>query len=112
MVRIDSTSSGEIVIDGKTYYSDMIIWWDGKKEFKIKTHRFTLDDFLSLAKKKPDSIVIGTGQTESVEISEKAKEMADRKNIMIYIENSPKAIEIFNGFVADGKKAVAVIHTN
>lgn len=112
MVRIDSTSSGEIVIDGKTYYSDMIVWWDGKKEFKIKFHQFTLDDFLSLSKRKPGFIVIGTGQGESVEISEKAEEMAEIKKIMIYVEKSPKAIEIFNGFIADGKKAVAVIHTD
>lgn len=111
MIKIDSVGFGEITIDGKIYYSDMIIWWDGKKEYREKIHEFTLDDFMALTHGKPTSIIIGTGENEMFKIEEEAKTMAKKMKILLYIETSKKAIEIFNAFVAEGEKPIAVIHT-
>jgi hypothetical protein len=112
MVHIDSTSFGEICIDGKTHYADVVVWWDGRIEHVPKDHIFGFDDFFSLAHRKPEAIVIGTGQSGSVKIPEKVMETAESLTIPIYSERSPKALEIFNGFIKDGKKAVALIHVN
>lgn len=111
MVRIDSTSFGEIVIDGKTYYSDMIVWWDGKIEYRTKSHTVDMSEFLKLMQKEPEAVVIGTGQIGVVKILPEVNQTAEDKQVDLFIDQSKKAIQIFNGLVADGKKAVAVIHT-
>ncbi len=111
MVKIDSTSFGEIVIDNKTYYSDMIVWWDGKTEYRDKSHVIDMSEFVKIMKRKPDTIVIGTGQTGVLKLLPEVEQVAEDKKVKIFVEKSPKAIEIFNGFVCSGKKVVAVIHT-
>ena len=57
MVRIDWVKFGEITIDGKTYYSDMAVWWDGKKSMAAKSHEFDIMRLENLAAKKPEIIV-------------------------------------------------------
>lgn len=111
MVKIDSTSFGEIVIDKKTYYSDITVWWDGKIEYRDKSHVFDMSEFVRIMERKPDTIVIGIGQTGILKLLPEVKQVAEDKKVKIFVEQSPKAIEIFNGFVCSGKKVVAVIHT-
>lgn len=111
MVKIDSTSFGEISINGKTYYSDMVVWWDGKLEYRPKSHGIGVEEMASLLKRKPGAVVIGTGQHGAVKLLPKAEELARQAGVEIFQETSPKAAEIFNGLVAQKKKAVAVIHT-
>jgi len=111
MVRITAVRFGEVEIDGKTYFSDMIVWWNGKVEFHEKSHVFGMSDFLRLAEKKPEIIVIGTGTEGICKIDEEVEQAAEDKGIEIFSEISPKAAKMFNGFVADKKKAVAVIHS-
>jgi hypothetical protein len=111
MVKITSVSFGEVEINGKTYFSDMIVWWDGKIEFRTKSHTFGMSEFLKLAEKKPEIIVIGVGMNNMCRILDEVKQAAEDKKIEIYQELSPKAAKMFNGFIADRKKAVAVIHS-
>ena len=111
MVRVDSVRFGEITIDGKIYYSDINVWWDGKVEYKEKTHEFTMSDFVRLAEKNPEIIVIGTGINGICKVLEEVEMAAEDKGIEIFKELSPKAAEMFNAFVADKRKAVAVIHS-
>ncbi|RLJ07554.1 MAG: hypothetical protein DRP12_02020 [Candidatus Aenigmatarchaeota archaeon] len=110
MVRIDSTTFGEIKIDGKVYYSDVIVWWDGRVEYREKSHVFAVDEYAKIAKEKPDCIVVGTGQAGVVRLEPQVLDLAREQGIEIFTEKSPKAIEIFNAFVKEGKRAVAVIH--
>lgn len=111
MVMIDSTSFGEISVDGKTYYSDMVVWWDGKVDYRQKSHEIGIEEMASLLRRRPDTIVIGTGQQGVVRLLPKAEELATQANVEIFQETSPKAVTIFNGLIAQKRKAVAVIHT-
>lgn len=111
MVKINSVTFGEVEIDKKTYFSDMIVWWNGKIEYREKSHNFTMSDFLKLAEHGPEIIVIGTGMNDMCRVLEEVEQAADDKGIEIFREASPKAAEMFNGFVADKKKVVAVIHS-
>ncbi len=111
MVRIDSTSFGEVVVDGKTYYSDVTVWWDGKVEFRNKLHVFSMKEFTKIMEKGPESIVLGTGQHGVVKVPDEVTEAAEEKKIDLFIDTSPKAVQIFNSFVTEGKRVVAVIHS-
>lgn len=111
MVKIDSVKFGEITIDGKIYYSDMVVWWDGKIEYREKSHIFGLDKFVSLLKKDPEIIVAGTGISGVVKVTQEVRDEVELKRIKLIVEPSKDASEIFNDLVSGGKKVVAVIHT-
>ena len=111
MVRIDSVKFGEIIVEGKTYYSDVIVWWDGKIEYREKSHEFGMGEFLKLVERKPEIIVIGTGISGVCKVPEEVEQVAKDKGIEIFKELSPKAAEMFNAFVSDKKRVVAVLHS-
>ena len=111
MASIQFVKFGEVMVDGKVYYSDMIVWWDGEKEFVTKTHILDMQAFSRLLRKKPDIVVVGTGQQGCVRISDDVRERARDRGIKIFEETSAKAADIFNGLVATGKRVVAFIHT-
>lgn len=111
MVEINSTEFGEITIDGRTYYSDVIVWWNGEVEMVVKKHSIDMDDLAKFMEKKPEAIIIGIGQTNGVRVMPEVKQVLEDKDIELYVEPSSKAIEIFNSFVQSKKKAVAKIHT-
>ncbi len=111
MIKINSVKFGEVEISGKTYFSDMIVWWDGKIEFREKSHIIGISEFLKLAERKPEIIIIGTGMNNICKVLEEVDQAAEDKGIEIYKELSPKAAKMFNGFIADKKRVVAVIHS-
>ena len=110
MVKIDSTSFGEVSVNGKTYYSDMTVWWDGKAEMRNKSHELGVEEMAKLLKREPEAVVIGTGQQGVMKLLPKAAELAEQAEVDVFQDISPKAAKIFNGLIAQGKKAVAVIH--
>jgi len=109
--EINAVNFGEVVINGKTYYSDMVVWWDGKLEFLSKRHIFNVTELNRLLKRKPYAVVIGTGhQGGGVKVTDGVEQSAKKSGVKLFIDQSPDAIDIFNGLIADNKKAVAVIH--
>lgn len=111
MVKINSTKFGEVEIDNKTYYSDVIVWWNGDVELTEKKHILEVDDVTPFIKKKAETVVIGTGQHGGVRLLPEVKQVLENKKIKLFVETSPNAIEIFNSFAATGKKVVAWVHT-
>jgi hypothetical protein len=110
MVLIDSVKFGEIRIDGKDYYSDVAVWWDGKVELVPKTHQFGMSELLLLLEKKPQAVVVGTGLEGAMDILEEAEEEMENRNLLLFMEKSQNALEVFNGLISEGKKAAAFIH--
>jgi hypothetical protein len=111
LVNIDAVKFGELVINGKVYYSDMIVFWDGKVRFRKKSHVFDMKEFRSLMRRKPDSMVVGTGLAGIVGVPDDVRKAAAASGVKLFIDVSANAVEIFNGLVKTGRKAVAVIHT-
>lgn len=110
MVKIDSMKFGEITIDGKVYYSDVAIWWDGKVAMASKSHEFDIQRVSSLIGKKPEIIVVGTGMQGAVRILPEATQFCEDEKLKIYSDPTPKAIDVFNGLVLQGKKVAGFFH--
>jgi hypothetical protein len=110
MAVIDSVSFGEAKVNGKIYYSDVVVWWDGKVDMVTKTHQFGMTELLSVLRKKPVAVILGTGLEECVEVLEEVSEEMENRGLMLFVEKTPNAIEIFNGMVSQGKRAVAFLH--
>jgi len=111
MVRIDYVKFGEISVDGKIYYSDVIVYWDGRVEYRKKSHKFDINEFLKIFERKPEIIVVGTGIDGALGVPEETNIAAEDRGVKIFKEVSHKAVDMFNAFISDGKRAVAIIHT-
>lgn len=110
MIHIDKADFGEIVIDGKSYYSDVFISAKGAVEYKTKSHVIGASDVVVLLKDCPDCIVIGAGMEGSVGIEPEVEQILEDKGIKLFADKTPNAAEIFNGLVADGKKVAGIFH--
>ena len=110
MVSIDSVSFGEAKVDGKIYYSDVIVWWDGHVELVRKSHQFGMSEILNLLRRKPEAVVVGTGLEQCVEILEEVEQEMENRGVLFFVEKTLNALEVFNALVSEGKKAVAFLH--
>ena len=111
MVRINSFKFGEVTVEGKTYYSDVVVFWDGKVMLRRKEHIFGMGEFLKILERKPTNIVIGTGVADMVRVAPEVVEVAKRKKVKLFVDKPENAVDIFNGLAKSRKKVVAVIHT-
>ena len=110
MPAITDLKYGEIGILGKTIYSDVVVWWDGKNALLTKTHKITLPLMETVIKKKPESVVIGVGLEGTVHISPAAAEKLKEKGIRLFVDRTENAIEIYNAFEQIGKKVAGIFH--
>ncbi len=95
---IEKYSFGQIVIDGKAYSSDVIVypdrvdptWW--RKE----GHRLCLDDLRDIIIEKPDVIVIGQGDPGLMEVPDSLKNELSNQGIEVIAAPTSLAVKIFN----------------
>ena len=110
MVRIDGTSFGSITVDGKHYPHDVWVFADGSIRRRDRDHEFTLDELDLLLEKKPEIVVVGTGQSGCVQIDEDAAREAGRRGIKIISEVTPNALKRYNEAVKAKRKVVGAFH--
>jgi hypothetical protein len=112
MVVINSTEFGSIVIDGKTYPNDVIVAWDGeiKEIITSERHLLGMKEFDEMVKKIPEMIIIGTGDSRLMKVSDEFKSTCLQKRIELIEIISKDAIVKFNENINNGKKVVAFIH--
>ncbi len=112
MTKIDDFKFGEMTIDGKTYYSDVMVWWDGKVELveKPERHELGINELAMLMQGGPDIIVIGRGGESIIKILPEFRQACRDKKIKLYSDPTPKAVEFFNGLCAQDKHVAAFFH--
>jgi len=112
MVRIESYSFGEICINGETYYSDVMVWCDGSVELVAKKHEVSMQDAMKMVEGRPevDVIVIGAGEQGMCKVSPEVREACAEKEIRIYVDPTPKAVDMFNGLAAQGRNVAGYFH--
>lgn len=97
-MKIDSYSFGRIVINGKTYTSDVIIypgtvnsdWW------RREGHLLQLADLEEALQAKPDVLVIGTGSFGIMHVPGETVDRITAKGIAVKVERTGKAVEVYN----------------
>jgi hypothetical protein len=111
MVEIESVGFGEVKVDGRSYFSDVVVWWDGRVDYRPKSVAITFDDYTRLLARAPEIIVVGGGKSAASRIDESIVPDCENRDIELFTETSKKAAAIFNAFAAQGRRAVAVIRT-
>lgn len=103
--RIDSTSFGSITVDGETFDYDILIRLNGRVEKREKalskkvygtSHKVSLEEAKYIYEEGTEKIIIGTGQTGFVELSEEAEDFFTERKCGIELFPTPWAIERWN----------------
>jgi hypothetical protein len=110
-MNIDSYCFGKMVIEGKIFQSDLIIypekvdpsWW--RKE----GHLLQYEDLRAVLAASPEVLIIGTGYFGLMKVPDGLRKELLGKNIELYVEKSARAVEIFNSFNTK-RKTVAAFH--
>jgi len=108
---IDSYSFGKIVIDGKVFTSDVIIYPDKVNDswWRKIGHLLQKEDLTEIINYNPEVLIVGTGDNGLMKIPNDTKQFLESKKIKLISEETKKACDIYNKL--KGKKGiVAALH--
>jgi hypothetical protein len=110
-MHIDHYSFGRIIIDGKTYASDVIIYPDrvDASWWRKEGHYLQKSDLAGIIAANPDLLIVGTGAHGVMTVPESTVTFLESHNISVLIEKTEKAVTYFNT-QSQGKKVVAALH--
>ena len=110
-MKIESYSFGNIVIDGNTYTSDLIIYpdriWD--KWWRNEGHAIHEADLSTVMEKPPETLIIGTGDSGRLKVSDEMKNYIKSKGIKLRIAKTQDACKLYNDLSKKGT-VVAALH--
>ena len=104
-MEIESTTFGNITIDGKTYEHDVIIRLSGevvkrKKKLSKKhygtSHVVSKEEAKFVFEKGCEQIILGSGQEGNVQLSPEAEAYFAKKGCKVLLQPTPEAIRVFN----------------
>jgi hypothetical protein len=107
---VEHYSFGRITIDGKTYTSDVIIypgrvdssWW------REEGHNLQIVDLADVIQAKPQILVVGAGAYGAMKVSKDAVSYLESKGIEVRVEETDRAVELFNELQKDKKDKVVI----
>ena len=103
--KIDKTKFGSITVNGEKHADDILIRLDGtveKRKKKLSKEVFGTSHTISLAEaeyvyeKGAEGLIIGSGQSDMVKLSDEAKEFFKQKKCQVELYPTPEAIEAWN----------------
>ena len=111
MNTIDSYHFGQIVINGRKYNSDVIIfpdrvqgdWWRGE------SHKLTLKDITGIVNESPEILLVGTGASGLMRVLPEVEREAEARNIQLIVQPTGETCETHNQ-LSPTKRVVAALH--
>lgn len=108
---IDSYTFGTFIINSKRFDSNVKLIQDKAEKYRyFENHIIELNDFVDLVEQKPEYIIIGTGASGVVDISDDIKEYIEKAGIKLIIEKTGDAVNKYNDLLKKNKKVCAVMH--
>jgi len=98
-MKIEDYSFGKIKIDGQDFDDDLII---DDKEGEIsrwireESHKVSVSDLDRLKEKNPETVIIGTGESGNMEISDEARKFIENKGAKLIIDTTARAVKKYN----------------
>ncbi len=111
-MKIDSYSFGRIVIEGRIYMSDVIIYRDrvDASWWRKEGHHLQPDDIAEALNKHPDILIIGTGFAGVMRVPKEVLAYIASLGIEARVERTAKAVELYNALQGKEKHAIAALH--
>ena len=105
---IDEYKYGMFKIDGKTHYDDIKILGTKVRFWECRSREINVGDIKDLLEMNPEIVIIGLGAGGLISVSDSVRDMLHSKKIKLHAENNPKACELYNQSLMDGKKVAAI----
>lgn len=108
---VDSYQFGVIVVNGRRYTSDVIIypnrvddnWW------RREGHSLCPQDLGEIVREKPEILVIGTGNSGLMKVSPSTRGWIEEKGIKLKAEPTQTAYQTYNQ-LQKAHKVIAALH--
>jgi len=111
-MHIDSYQFGEIVIDGTSYSSDVIILGDSVKSdwWREQGHSLSAKDLEAVIAAKPSVLVVGCGASGLMQVPDQTQQVLQEHNIQLEAFDTSKAVQRFNELSQAGVNVAAALH--
>jgi len=116
VAKIDELTFGSIIVEGKKYRRDVLIFADGtiKKRkggfLMFGSHKIKKQELEELSQSQPETIIVGTGTNGAAHIAPEAESWAKGKNPSLLVQPSYDAVARLNELAEQRKKVAALIH--
>ena len=108
-MKVESYSFGEIIVDGKKFTQDIVIFKDRIKNWKRKvSHEVCLDDLKEVIKENPKILIIGLGAYGMMKVNEDVRRFLKEHGIEMIEKSSEEACKLYNEM--EDKNVVLAIH--
>jgi len=111
---IDSYEFGTIVIRGKRYRSDIIIFPDRVSDgrWRREGHRLHIEDLKEVlnAEPQPEVLIVGTGYSGLMKVSDEVEDLLRSREIKLIAQPTKQACQTFNDLLKTGRRAVSAFH--
>ena len=111
-LTIERCSFGSLVINGRNYTADLIIYPDGRIDepwFRRSGHRLSSQDIVELIKSMPEVIIAGTGVSGGVQPDRELEDLLSQRGIQFIHAPNDQARENYNS-LAKKKRVGACFH--
>ena len=111
-MNIEDYRFGRIVIDGRAYTSDVIVFPDRVEDgwWRNKGHELCPADLREVVQEKPAVLVVGTGKSGLMRVLPETEEYLKQQGIKLVVERTAEACKTFNRLHRSGEKVVAALH--
>lgn len=111
-MHIDSYQFGEIVIDGDSFCSDVIIfggcvrpnWW------RKQGHSLAVEDLRIIIDARPAVLIIGTGASGMIKVPAETRKALLEYGILLQVLDTAGAVKRFNELSQSGTDVAAALH--
>lgn len=109
---IESYDFGRIVINGRTYTTDVIVlpdrvfssWW------RRAGHKLAPADLDEVVAARPDVLVVGTGYSGLMHVLPETETYLAEQNIQLVVERTADACQTYNRLLRAGQNVAAALH--
>ena len=110
-MKIDEYKFGEMVIEGISYFSDLIIFPKSVKNdwWREEGHLVQPNDLAAINLRKIDLLIVGKGLPGLMKVANSTKRILRENKVELIEASSRKAVEIYNS-IDDKEQVVAVFH--
>lgn len=109
--KIENYRFGEIIIDGRRYARDVIIFPDRVRPewWREEGHSLSLADLEEVLDEPPEVLVIGQGAQGRMDVPRETREALEQAGINVVVAKTGDAVHEYNQ-ICQGQRAVAALH--
>jgi hypothetical protein len=111
-MHIDSYRFGEMLVNGRSFTSDLIIFNDRIEDqwWRENGHEVGLTDLQDVINAKPDVLIVGRGKLGAMKIPETTIDAVETAGIQLVDARTEEAVVVFNEIASTGKAVVGAFH--